>query len=85
MKINETFTLENNGGECVLRSEGGRVSYTVTANPTAALVLELLSQETSLDEIADSLFEKFDAPREVIFADVSALIGQLREIGAIDD
>ena len=50
---------------------------------TALEVLRLIDGARDADAIIDSLAAKFDAPREVIAADVQAMLADLRGRGAI--
>ena len=50
---------------------------------TAVEILKLVDGQRSLDDIADTLAERFAAPREVIAADVTAMLRDLAEKGAI--
>lgn len=50
---------------------------------TALEVLRLVDGERDLDAILDALAAKFDAPREVIAADVRAMLGDLVARGAL--
>ncbi|MCX7372608.1 MAG: pyrroloquinoline quinone biosynthesis peptide chaperone PqqD [Alphaproteobacteria bacterium] len=50
---------------------------------TALEVLRLIDGARDADAIIDSLAAKFDAPREVIAADVQAMLADLRARGAI--
>jgi pyrroloquinoline quinone biosynthesis protein D len=50
---------------------------------TALEVLRLIDGARDADGIIDALAAKFDAPREVIAADVQAMLADLRARGAI--
>ncbi|MBV8612671.1 MAG: pyrroloquinoline quinone biosynthesis peptide chaperone PqqD [Acetobacteraceae bacterium] len=49
----------------------------------AVEILKLVDGQRSLDDIADALAARFDAPRETIAADVAAMLRDLAEKGAI--
>ena len=66
-------------------SAGGDFNGMVRSNSTAAEIIELLKNEITFEQIVDKMFEKYDAPREVLSADVKKVIDALRGIGAIDD
>ena len=53
-------------------------------NPTLGAILERLKQETTEEQIVESMCAEYDAPKETITADVHRVVEQLREIGAID-
>jgi len=50
---------------------------------TAVEILKLVDGQRSLDDIADALAARFDAPRETIAVDVAAMLRDLAEKGAI--
>ena len=54
-------------------------------NSTAAFIVDCLKQETTAEAIVDAMCEKYDAPREVIAADVEEAIGKLRSIHALEE
>ena len=57
----------------------------VRGNPTAAFIVNCLGQETTAEEIVDAMFAEYDAPREVIAADVAGILETLRSIGALEE
>ncbi len=48
-------------------------------------VWSLLERPHSLDELVAALSERYPAPETTIRADVSALLGQLSRLGALDE
>ncbi len=50
---------------------------------TAVEVLKLVDGVRSLSQIVDDLAARFDAPRAVLAADVSAMLGELAEKGVL--
>ena len=57
----------------------------VKSNKTAAFIVDLLAEETTEEAIVDAMCEKYDAPREVLEADVSKVLETLRKIGALEE
>ena len=57
----------------------------VRGNPTAAFIVNCLGQETTAEEIVDAMYAEYDAPREVIAADVAGILETLRSIGALEE
>ena len=57
----------------------------IRSNKTAAFIVDQLKSETTLDSIVDAMFEKYDAPKEVLRRDAQAVIDKLRSVGAIDE
>ena len=57
----------------------------VRSNATAAFIVDCLKEETTEEAIVDAMCAKYDAPRDVIAADVAMIIGKLRGINAIEE
>lgn len=57
----------------------------VRNNKTAAYVVNLLKEETTEEKIVDAMYERFDAPRETIAADVKEALATLRRIHALEE
>ena len=57
----------------------------VQGNKTLAVILECLQQETTEEEIVNTLCNRFDGDKTIIKTDVTKAIRQLKEIGAIDE
>lgn len=57
----------------------------IRSNETAAFIVDCLKEETTEDAIVDRMCAEYDAPRDVIAADVADILSILREIGAIEE
>ena len=57
----------------------------VRSNPTAAFIVDCLKKETTKEAIVEAMFAEFDAPKDVIAADVEKILGTLRGINAIEE
>lgn len=57
----------------------------VRSNKTAAFIVDCLKEETTAEAIVDAMCEKYDAPREVIAADVAEILNTLRGIHALEE
>ena len=53
-------------------------------NPTANYIFKLLQTEQSEESIVQALCEKYDAPKEVIRADVKEILSRLEELGILE-
>ena len=85
MKLNKDFLLHNIGEETVLVPTGrADFSGIVRGNKTLGAVLELLKTDTTEQAIVEAMRAKFDAPADVIEADVRRVIDELTKIGALD-
>lgn len=85
MKLRKEFiTHESNGEQIMVSGSTDIFSGMVRSNHTAAFIVDCLKKETTQAEIVDAMVNRYDAPREVIEADVENIIGKLKSIGAID-
>lgn len=57
----------------------------IRSNGTAVDILKMLECETSEEELTDRLYEKYEASREVIAADVHRILEKIREAGLLDE
>ena len=57
----------------------------VRNNKTAAFIVDCLKQDTTEDAIVEAMCAEFDAPREMIAADVKKALDTLRSVGALEE
>ena len=62
-----------------------KFSGMVRSNATAALIVDCLKEDTTIEKILDILQEKYNAPREVIKNDVEKILIKLRSIDALEE
>ncbi len=85
MKLRSEFITQQIDDTQVMVAEGGEVfNGIVRSNATAAFIVDMLSEEVSRDDIVDAMCARYDAPREVISADVDRILDTLRSIGALE-
>ena len=85
MKLKPEFITHFANDEALLVPLGGTAFHgIVRGNATLGAILERLKQETTEEQIVESMCAEYDAPRETIAADVRRVVKQLRGIGAID-
>ena len=87
MKLKKEVVLGNIDGNDFAIATGKlskKVHGLMNNNKTAAYVFELLQKEQTRESIVDAMCEKYDAPREVIAADVKELLEKLDELGILD-
>ena len=86
MKLKKEFVTHQNDNEHVTVA-AGNTEFTgmLLSNETAGFIIEHLKSETTEDKIVDQMFEEYEAPREVIAADVHRIIAKLRSVGAIEE
>ena len=57
----------------------------VRSNKSAAFIVDCLKEETTEEAIVDAMCKKYDAPRDVIAADVKNILNTLRRINALEE
>lgn len=88
MKLHDGFITYTTDGEQIMVAAGAAAAHfrgMVRSNRTAAYIVDCLMTETTEMELVDKMAAKFDAHRETIARDVSRILTQLREIGALDE
>ncbi len=85
MKLKKQFITHNTDDGQLMISAGGSFNGMVRSNRTAADIIDLLKEETTVQKIVDVMLEKYDAPREIIEQDVESVLNSLRKIGAVDE
>lgn len=86
MKLKDGFiTYEVSGDHFTVPTANQSFNGLIKSNKTAAFVIEMLKKDTTAEKITAALYEKYDAPVEVIRKDVDGIIEKLRGIGAIVD
>ena len=86
MKLKKEFITHNTGKEALLVPTGGaEFAGLVKGNRTLGAVVDLLKQDTDEASVIAAMCARFDAPEEVIEADVKKALSELRKIGALDE
>ena len=86
MKLKDAFVTQQIEDTQFLIAVGGEAfSGVVRSNKTAAYIVDLLGSEITREEIVDAMCRKYDAPREVIAADVDGVLEKLRSIHALEE
>ena len=57
----------------------------IRSNESAAFIVDALKEETTIDKIVDAMTKEYDAPREVLEADVNEIIKKLRSVNALEE
>ncbi|MBR3634661.1 MAG: PqqD family protein, partial [Lachnospiraceae bacterium] len=55
----------------------------IKSNKSAAFVVELLKEEHTEEELVEALYNKYDAPKEILKSDLNNLMDKLRKVGAL--
>ena len=85
MKLKYTYITHDSDGEQILLDTSSSFAGLIRNNKTAAFIVECLKEETTQEKIVEAMFEKYDAPKEVLAKDVSDVIEKLRKVGALDE
>ena len=85
MRLKNTFIAHDSEGEQVLIDVTSSFAGLVRSNKTAAFIVDCLKTDTTKEQIVDAMYEKYDAPKEVLQKDVESIIDKLRGIGALEE
>ena len=88
MKLNKDIMLGNIDGRDFAIATG-ELSKTfngiINNNPSANFIFNLLKTAQTEDSIVQAMLEKYDAPEEVIRADVRELLDVIRKAGILEE
>ena len=85
MKLKDTYITHESDGEQILLDTSSSFAGLIRNNKTAAFIVECLKDDTKQEKIVEAMFEKYDAPKDVLAKDVSDVIEKLRKVGALDE
>ena len=86
MKLKEGFITHMVNGEQIMVATGAtKFSGMVRSNAVAAFIVDCLKEETTVEEILNSMEEKYNAPREVMKEDIEKILTKLRSIDALEE
>ena len=88
MKIKEGFLLRQVGENHIVVPVGSQsVDFRciITLNETGAFIWQKLQNACSEDELVAALMAEYDAPQDVIAADVQTYVAALREKNLLDE
>ncbi len=57
----------------------------VRNNKTAAFIVNCLKEDTTEEAIVDAMCSQYDAPRDIIAADVKEALNTLRSVNALEE
>lgn len=87
MKLNDEIVLGNIDGKNFAIAAGSlskKFHGIINNNPTADFIFKLLKTEQTEDSIVNAMTEKYDAPEDVIRADVKEILSQLDSMGILE-
>lgn len=86
MKLKKGFVSQKVAGRWLLVSvDNNDFAGFAQGNDTTAFIAELLQEDTTVDKMVDALYERYDAPKETLRADLEQVLSKLRSIGAIEE
>ena len=86
MKLRDGYITHESAGEHITVTAGNTAfNGMIRSNKTAGFIVECLKSDVTKEDIIKKMLEKYDAPRERIEKDVEKILGQLQDIGAIED
>lgn len=85
MKLKDNFVTHDMDNEQVMVDISGDFSGLVKSNRTAAFVVDFLKEEHTREEIIEAMYDKYDAPKEVMAKDVDQLLQKLADLGALSE
>ena len=86
MKLNPKFLTHVTKGEhYMISTSDTKFKGIVKNNETAAFIVECLKTDTTKEQIVEAMYEKYDAPKDVLQKDVESIVEKLRGIGAIEE
>ena len=86
MRLKKGFITQEVDGEQIMVATSDTVFCgLVRSNETAAFIVDCLKKETSQEEIANAMLDRYDASRDVIEKSVEDVLNKLRRIDAIDE
>lgn len=88
MKLNKDIMLGNIDGRDFAIATGELAKSfngIINNNPSANFIFTLLKTEQTEDSIVEAMLEKYDAPEDVIRADVRELLDVIRKAGILEE
>lgn len=87
MRLKQGFILRDVGREHMAIATGEAVKQfngLIRNNGTANFIYKQLMEDTTEEKIVAAMLEKYNAPEEVIAADVHRIIEQIRSAGILE-
>lgn len=88
MKLNKDIMLGNIDGKDFAVATGNLAKSfngIINNNPTANYIFTLLKTEQTEDSIVEAMLKKYDAPEDVIRADVKEVLDTIRKAGILEE
>ena len=88
MPINNNYMLKNVGNEyMIIPTSNTNVNFSkiFNINETAAFIFKNLQEERTKEEILELMSVEYDAPKDVLSADIDEFIKELKKRGIYHD
>ena len=82
---NDFVTQVINGVQYLVPVGEEQFSGMLRNNKTAAFIVDCLKAETTEEAVVEAMCAKYDAPPDVIAADVKRILSTLRSVGALEE
>ena len=84
MKLKKDFLIHNSADESYLVPVSGNFRGMIKGNKTLGVIVDLLKEETTREEVIMSMKDHYEVPDDVIERDVDRVIEELQKIGALE-
>ena len=88
MKLKENLVISEIGGEYVLVDGSpnvNRFNGMIKLNETSKEIVELLMKETTIDEVATKMMEKYDVDVKIVKDDILKIVESLKQVNLLVD
>ena len=88
MKLKDGFITHTTNGEHIVVATGEAAENfngLIRNNDSAHYIYSLLSEDTTVEKIVEAMYQKYNAPKDLIEKDVIEFISQLRNAGFLDE
>ena len=88
MKIKKDFILREMDDMCIVVAVGESAKSfngVINLNETAQFIWKQLEKGCTQDELVEAVLAEYDAPREVIEADIEKILAKLRQEKILDE
>ncbi len=87
MKISDGYILRTVAGKNIVVSVGADTAFSgmLTLNETGVFFWNLLSKDTTKEEMIEKVISEYDIDRDTVSADIDNFLSNLKEKGILED
>lgn len=87
MKISNGYILRTVAGKNIVVSVGSDVNFSgmLTLNDTGVFFWNLLSENTTKEEMIEKVISEYDVDRDTVSSDIDEFLSKLKEKGILED